>query len=240
MDQQSNAAASSLRHASPNLGAVAAVFVLLKMASLFPVTIFGVAVGFKPPFFPPITASADQISAYFSIHSFEVLILASLQFGAVIPLGIFTASVVSRLRFLGITAAGGYIALFGGFMAALDEAASAAILWVLAHPSFAQDSTLVRALHTLSFIFGGPGFTVPFGLLMAGVSITAGFSKLLPKWVVVLGLILAITGELSWFNLLIPKAIILIPFTRFLGFVWMIAAGFKLPKTVRRVAPQPA
>jgi hypothetical protein len=98
----------------------------------------------------------------------------------------------------------------------------------------------VRALDTLFFAFGGPGFTVPFGLLMAGVSITAGFSKLMPKWVVVLGLILAVAGELSWFNMLIPKPIMLIPLTRFVGFVWIIAAGFKLPKTVRQTAPLPA
>ncbi|HEY4049913.1 MAG TPA: hypothetical protein VGM27_23875 [Acidobacteriaceae bacterium] len=59
----------------------------------------------------------------------------------------------------------------------------------------------------------------------------------MPKWVVVLGLILAVAGELSWFNMLIPKPIMLIPLTRFVGFVWIIAAGFKLPKMVRQTAP---
>ncbi len=38
--------------------------------------------------------------------------------------------------------------------------------------------------HYLSVAFGGPGFTMPFSLLMGGVSLVAAFMKLLPKWVV--------------------------------------------------------
>ena len=46
--------------------------------------------------------------------------------------------------------------------------------------------------------------------------------------------ILAVVGELSWFNLIFPKALFLIPLTRFPGFVWLIAVGFKLPKSTTR------
>jgi len=70
---------------------------------------------------------------------------------------------------------------------------------------------------------------VPFGLLIAGVAIPAGFLRLLPKWLVVLGLALAICGELSWANLMWPAALPLVPLTRFPGFVWMIAVGFAMP-----------
>jgi len=75
---------------------------------------------------------------------------------------------------------------------------------------------------------------VPFGLLMAGVSIPAAFLKLLPKWVIGLGLVLALAGELSWLNLVLPGALFLIPLTRFPGFCWLILTGFCLPATVRR------
>jgi hypothetical protein len=50
--------------------------------------------------------------------------------------------------------------------------------------------------------------------------------------VTVLGIVLGVVGELSWLNLLLPKALFLIPLTRFPGFVWLIAAGFLLPRTV--------
>ena len=69
------------------------------------------------------------------------------------------------------------------------------------------------------------------GLLIAGISITAAFMKLLPRWVIVFGLILAVAGELSWLNLAFPKLLFLIPLVRFPGFVWLIAVGFLLPKT---------
>jgi len=46
----------------------------------------------------------------------------------------------------------------------------------------------------LSYGFGGPGFSVPMGLLLAGVSVPAWLMKLLPKWVAGLGLALAVCG----------------------------------------------
>jgi len=56
----------------------------------------------------------------------------------------------------------------------------------------------------------------------------------LPKWIVILGIVLAAIGELSWLDILFPQALPLIPLTRFPGFVWLIAAGFSLPKTIER------
>ncbi|MFZ0861176.1 MAG: hypothetical protein WCA27_03100 [Candidatus Sulfotelmatobacter sp.] len=79
-----------------------------------------------------------------------------------------------------------------------------------------------------------PGFSMPMGLLMAGVSVPAAFLKLLPKWVVWLGLGLAVCGELRWLNLIAPQALFLVPLTRFPSFVWLIATGFLLPKSITR------
>ena len=218
-----------LRHAGPPLGIVATIFVLLFNAGLYPVTAFG-----GKPVFPSPGESRDIIVAFFQARPSAVLLCAALHFGAAIPFGIFTATVVSQLRFLGVRAAGAYIALFGGFATAFNMMAAASVLWTMSYPGIAQDSTLVQALYRVQFALGGPGFSVPFGLLIAGVSVTAGFSKLLPKWIVVLGLALAVVGELSWLDILFPKALFLIPLTRFPGFVWLIAAGFALPKTVTR------
>jgi hypothetical protein len=90
----------------------------------------------------------------------------------------------------------------------------------------------VIALYYLGYGLGGPGFSIPMGLLMAGVSVTAAFMKVLPKWLIVLGLILAAAGELSWLHLIVyPKLLFLIPLTRFPGFIWIIAVGFLLPRT---------
>lgn len=212
------------RHAGPPLGLLATVYVVLFCAGLYPVTIFG-----GKPFFPGPAEPIGVIATFFLARPSAVLLCAALQFGAAIPLGLFTAAVVSQLRYLGVRAAGLYIALFGGFATSILMMAGSSVMWTMSYPGIAQDSTLLQALYRMSFALGGPGFSVPFGLLIAGVSITAGFARLLPRWIVVFGVLVAIVGELSWLEILFPKALPLIPLTRFPGFIWMIAAGFALP-----------
>ncbi len=221
----------SPRYVGPHIGAVAIAFVLLKIASVVPVSSFGEPFGVHPPFFPGLNAPIDLVAAYFASHASAVSLCAFLQFGAAIPFGIFTAAIVSRMRSLGSNVAGISIALFGGFMASVNEAISGGIIWVLGHSFIAQVPALTQTFHYLAVVFGGPGFTMPQGLLMAGISVPAGFMRLLPRWMVALGLVIAVIGELSWLSMMFPLAGILIPLARWPGFIWLIAAGFQLSKT---------
>jgi hypothetical protein len=219
---------NSARFRGPNTGLVAIAFVVLFFASLMPVTALG-----GTPYFPRPTDSVNEMVAFFSQRQAGVLLCAFLQFGSAVPLGIFTVSMVARLKFLGVRAVGADIALFGGLVATMSVIICSCFLWAMTYPGISQDVSLVNALYRVSFGIGGPAYSVPFGLLAAGISITAAFYKLLPKWVVILGLLVAIAGELSWFVILNIKLVPLIPLTRFPGFVWMIAAGFALPKNPR-------
>jgi hypothetical protein len=228
MNNPSNGLKSGARHASPPLGILAIVYALLFNAGLYFVVSFT-----GGPHFPGPWESGAAIAAYFQNHASAALWCAFLQFGAAIPLGIFAVSAVSRLQYLGVRAAGAYIALFGGLMTAFDIAACALIMWVMAYPGMAQDPAIVRALYYMAFAFGGVGFSVPLGLLIAGICIPAAFTKLLPRWVIAFGLVLAVVGELSWLTLILPKALPLIPLTRFPGFIWLIVAGFSLPSAKR-------
>jgi hypothetical protein len=213
----------------PNIGIVATVFVLLFCAGLYPVTAFG-----GMPYFPGPTAPVETMVAFFTARPGAVLACAFLQFGAAIALGLFTVSAVSQLKYLGVKAAGTGIALFGGLLSAFNIMAGTFLLWTMTYPGIAQERPLLHALYRLMFAFCGIGFSVPCWLLFAGVSVTSGIYRLLPKWIVILGLIVAVIGELSWFEMLTPKVLMLIPLTRFPGFVWLIAAGFALPKTRMR------
>jgi hypothetical protein len=234
MNPQSQPAAAGLRHAGPHLGALAIVYTVLFIAGLCAVSAFGVPFGVRAPYWPGPWEPASVIVAYFQMHRGAALFCTFLQFGALIPLGIYAATVVSRLRFLGITAAGAYIALFGGFMTVFDGVAAGFTTWAMIHPGVTVDATVTTALYYLSYAFGGPGFSVPMGLLIAGICIPAAFRRLLPKWIVGFGLFLALAGELSWLNLVLPQALFLIPLVRFAGFVWLIAAGFALPNKMAR------
>ncbi|HTW82221.1 MAG TPA: hypothetical protein VME23_21930 [Terracidiphilus sp.] len=214
-------------HRGPHPGILALLYTVLFCVGLYPVTNL-----YKEPYWPPPWESAAVIVNYFQHYGARVIICLTLQLGAWVCFGIFTATVVSRLHFLGARAAGTYIALFGGFLVVADSFAGTMAMWTLLRPGVNENGTLVLALNYFSYGLGGPGFSVPMGLLLAGVSVTAAFMKLLPKWVIVLGLVLAAAGELSWLHLAVfPHLLFLIPLVRFPGFVWVIAVGFLLPKS---------
>src|SRR3974390_1293303 len=163
------------RHAGPHLGMLAITYTALFNAGLSAVSAFGIPFGVPQPWWPGPWEPADVIVSYFHTHTTAVLICVFLKIGALIPLGIFTATAVSRLRFLGIEAAGPNIALFGGFMTVFNGMAAGFTVWAMIHPGVTADATLTTALYYLSYAFGGPGFSVPMGLLMAGGGVPAGF-----------------------------------------------------------------
>ena len=228
------ATSATPHHAGPHLGMLAIVYTVLFNAGLAAVSAFGIPFGVRQPWWPGPWESTDVIASYFHTHPANALICVFLQTGALIPLGIYAATIVSRLRFLGIKAAGPNIALFGGFMTVFNGIAAGFTVWAMIHPGVTNDVALTTALYYLSYAFGGPGFSIPMGLLIAGVSIPAAFNKLLPKWLIAFGLLLAVAGELSWLNLIFPKALFLIPLVRFPGFIWLIATGFMLPKAANQ------
>jgi hypothetical protein len=221
-----NAPVAVVKHAGPPLWLLASLYVVLFNVGLFPVTMAG-----GLPYWPGPWEPASVIVSYFQNHASRVLFCLFLQSGATICLGLFTAVVVSRLHFLGVRAAGLHIALLGGFLTVFDGLAAAFATWTMIQPAVVQTPSVLLALYYYSFALGGPGFSVPMGLLMAGVSVSSAFRKLLPTWIVVLGLVLAAAGELSIFHLVSPRFLFLIPLTRFPGFIWIIAVGFALPRT---------
>ena len=150
-----------------------------------------------PPFVTPF-GDAEAARDFFAANPFAVKVSAFFFFGSAVPLAIYTATVVSRLRYLGVRAAGTNIALFGGFAASGAIAISGLCTWVLSVPEVSASLVATRVLYFMSFLFGGAGFAVAFGLLAAGVSVTSHFARLLPRWLVVLGMIVAVAGELSF------------------------------------------
>jgi hypothetical protein len=213
----------SARHPSPPLGLLATVFTGLFLGSLAA----GAILTGGAPFPIPFGATPESLR-YFVEHSAAVRVAAFFQFAAAIPLGLFTAVVVSRLRFLGIEAAGVTIAQFGGFAASFFLAASALIGWVLAAPQVADVTSNARVLLLLAFATGGPGHVVPLGLLLAGVSVSGGLTRNIPRWLMWYGIVLAVLAELSTLTLLSERAALLLPLARFPAFIWILSVGFTL------------
>jgi hypothetical protein len=210
----------------PNPGITAIVFMVLFNTGLS----FVISLSGKPPYYPGPWETAQVIETYFRNHAHEVSLCGFFQFIAAVPLAILTVTLTSRLRFLGNPSPGPYIAMAGGLLTAVSLALSALILWVMAYPGIAQNGDVLRTLYYLGFAIGGAGYSVPLGLLIAGVAVSAGFMKILPRGLVITGVVLAFIGEASCLSLVFPKLLPLIPLTRFLGFIWLIIAGFKLPR----------
>lgn len=216
----------SVSHAGPSLLLLALMYTLLVAASVIGLLLkHGAAV--VNPYSP-----AEQARTFFADNPVTLRVSAFFLFGSSVPLGIYAATVVSRLRFLGARAAGTYIALLGGFAASLWLVISSFCVWALSVKEVSASLGATRLLHFMTVLFGGVGFAVAFGLLAAGVSVTSYFLHLLPRWLVWLGIVIALLGEISSVSLLTLWASPTIPVVRLAGFAWLIAVGATLPKTI--------
>jgi hypothetical protein len=213
------------RFRGPSLLLLAVAHILIFVANLVAVATLRHGAPYVNPF-----ASGEIIRSFFTSSARAVQIGSFFLFGSAVPLGIFSATIVSRMKHLGVRAAGTTIALFGGFCAAGLVALSGCFGWVLSQLNVASSVSLVQALYFLSFLFGGAAYAVTFGLLVAGVTITGYLSHLLPRWLAVFGMVIAVAGELAALSLVLPWANYLIPVTRYLGFVWMVLAALRLSR----------
>jgi hypothetical protein len=173
--------------------------------------------------------SAEKAIAYLAANGWAIQWGSFCELASAIPLGIFAVTTVSRLRFLGVRAAGESIAFLGGVGVTVMLILSALASWSLTRPGIADTTGAVPALQAISFAGGGPGFAVLLGLFIAGVSVTAGLYRLMPRWLMGLGIVVAVACELASLCLLNFKAAYFIPVGRFVSIVWMIGVSLTLP-----------
>lgn len=178
--------------------------------------------------------STGTLRAFVADHATALRIGSLVQVASAMPLAIYTAAVTARLHHLGVRAPGANIAQVGGYLAAGTLLVSGFAQWALSRADATGDAGVLRALHGLSFAAGGPGYVVTLGLLVAGVSIVALFTGLLPRWLAVGGTVLAVLAEVSVLSLGSEAFSVLLPIGRFGGFGWLIAVGVLLPRSRSR------
>jgi hypothetical protein len=158
-------------------------------------------------------------------------VVAWLQVGSAVPLVLAAASFFARQQRLGIRAPGPVIGLVGGVLASTMLMFSGLVSWVLSRLEVTGDATLTHALNFLPFITGSVGFVVGIGLLVAGVAVPALVLGLVPRWLAWAGLAIAFCAELSFVAMVVEPLQFLFPIGRFLGLLWLVAAGFLLPSS---------
>ncbi|MFC4948386.1 DUF4386 domain-containing protein [Pseudonocardia sp. GCM10023141] len=179
---------------------------------------------------PSPFGDATAITSYFAQHPAAVQASALFTFGSAVPLALLAATVSTRLRTLGGTAPGATIALVGGVVSAAMLSISALLGWVLSRPEVSADPPLVRALHDLTFLTGGVAHVVFLGLLVAGVAVPGLLAGVLPRWLAITGIAIAAVAELATLSLLWDGVSILLPIARFPGLIWLVVAGYLLPR----------
>lgn len=212
------------RRSGPPLPPIAIATVALFMASLILPIILAAGATFPSPY-----SDEAMIVGYFRSNTTPVLIGALLQFAASVPLGIFAATASARLNHLGVRAPGPTIGLVGGILASASMAISALITWTLTRPEILDHTELIRLLHDLAFITGGPGFIVPSGLLLAGIAVPGLLARLLPRRHAWAGLVIACLAMIATLTVAIGELSILLPVVRFPSLAWIVIAAFLLP-----------
>lgn len=220
------------RFRGPSIILLASVHIALFVAGL----VAGAALRHSGSYVTPF-AAAEQVRTFFAQSPMAARAGSFFLFGSAVPFGIFAVTTVSRLRFMGVRAAGTNITLLGGVVATIALFFSGMAGWMLSVPDIFASAAVVKAIYFLSFLCGGVLYAIGFGLFAAGVSVTSYFARLLPRWLVFLGIFLAITGELSWFSLIAYPANFFIPITRFAGFIWMLLAALMLTRGRKTMQP---
>ena len=222
---------SSSRHLGPPLLLLAGIYTALVLCGVFCGKVIAPSIPFVMPYEPVAKEMAVVQAAADSARWSTFFQLASAM-----PLLVYVATVTSRLRFMGVQAAGETIGLCGGIGASVMLGFSALSGWALSTPEMNTLPGAVRALQLLGFMSGGPGFVIFLGLFYLGVSITAGLYRLIPKWLMWAGIAIGLSSEFASLTLVTWKTSILLPVGRYLGILWMIGIALTLPS--RRPAAQ--
>jgi hypothetical protein len=218
-----DAQTASPGHPSPPLLLLSVAHIALFIGGII-ATIVIAGAPFPSPFEP-------GTQAYYAAHPMAPGVAGLCLIASAIPFGLFAAVASSRLRFLGIQAAGVSIALFGGISATIMLVLSGATNWTLSSPEVTEAPAVARALQLLAFAAGGPAFTALFGLLIAGLSISGALAGYLRKWLMWFGVIVAAIAELSLLTFVFEPAAYLLPAARFSGLIWLVCTSVMLPTT---------
>ena len=222
MKQSGTSLVNMKRHAGPSLLVLVLVYLALLIAGGSRLT-----AAFAIPH-----DSTEKAVAFVAKYGWSIQLGSFFELLSAIPLGLFIATTVSRLRFLGVNSAGESIASLGGFGATVLLMLSALANWSLTRSGIAEASGAVQALRSISFASAGPAFAMLLGLFVAGVSLAAGLSGLMPRWLMWAGLVVAAACELASLTVLNFTAGYFIPAGRFGSILWMIGVALTLPRSV--------
>lgn len=194
---------------------------------------------FPSPFGPPFGPATD-IERYFANNQAQVQMMSFLYSLAALLLLIFAVHISSIVRQVGDdTGAQSTLALSGGILASAFAQLSALFLWVLARPTMGEDPALLRTMHDLAYLTGGPAHVLAFVPFIGASSIAFLNKPIVPRWINWMGVAAAVVSLLSLTALLWVPATLLLPLGRGLAFGWIFFVSLALARGVQVERRQP-
>jgi hypothetical protein len=198
---------------------------------------------YPSPFGAPLGAQTD-IARYFVEARTQVELMSFFYTVGAVLLVAFTAYLASLIR-AGETESSPWqaLALGGGFLAAGFWQLSALLLWVLARPWTPDQPQLLRAVHDLTYLVGGPAHVLMLGLLVGSGALALPRTLGLPAFLRWVGVASAVGSLLTVLALLFDPATLLLPVSRGLGLLWISGVAASLAVSGRwpvKVGSRPA
>src|SRR5262249_56469054 len=157
------------------------IFLACSVMGLLLANIFA-TVFYPSPFGPPYGPQTD-VRAYFTANRAQVGAMSFAFAVAAVALLIFVAYGAELLAASPSVRRSGLagLALSAGTLAAGFWLLTALLLWALSLPEATEASGLLRTLHDLVYVSGGPAHVVTLGLYLAAIAAAQWTTALLPR-----------------------------------------------------------
>jgi hypothetical protein len=174
---------------------------------------------YPSPFWP--RARIDQ---FFAENTTDVRGLGAVQALIAVSLLSFGTSLTGLLRAdAGKSVPFFWAALGGVIVASAFVMVSAIFVWTLSRPATVESPPLVRALHDLAYLAGGPAHVLAIALFLGANSAAIFATDVLPEWVAWLGAAGAAVSALAVTTMLWQPAAWILPVTRVLLAAWILS-----------------
>jgi hypothetical protein len=120
------------------------------------------------------------------------------------------------------------LALGAGTLAAGFWLLAALLLWALSQPEATEASGLLRTLHNLVYVSGGPAHVLTLGVFLGAITAAQWNSSQLPRWITWAGAAAALFSVVSVLALLWEPASLLLPLGRGLSMLWIFLVSVAL------------
>ena len=179
--------------------------------------------------YPSPFSEPAQIERFFSANRPQVQALAVVQTLASGSFLAFTASSTALLlQTAGTRTPFFWVALAAGAVAGSFVLLTALFVWTLSRPAIEESPPLLRALHDLAYIAGGPAHVFAVALYLGASSLAILSTSILPDWVAWLGLTGTVVSAPVALTMIWHPAAWILPITRILLASWILSICYQV------------